>query len=333
MIIRSASVQDLSAIAKFARGNYYFNVPDNEKELKEILEKSEVSFNGEIITDEREYVFVMEHQNQIVGTSCIIAKHGTPEAPHLYFKIEKVEKYSETIKSGFIQEILRFEMNHNGPTEIGGLVVHPKFRNHPTKIGKQLSYVRFNFIKSHRSFFKEQLLAEMMAPVDEHGKNLLWEYLGRHFVNLNYTEADRLSRINKEFVIALFPQYPVYLCLLPTEVRQIIATVQKETEPALHLLKKIGFQYLKMIDPFDGGPHLWAETDQVEIIKNTIQLEFQSTNSRKDQKGLISVEDGMGFRAKQVNYNLTDQRIELDQEMVDQMQLKKEQKLWLTPYL
>jgi arginine N-succinyltransferase len=33
------------------------------------------------------------------------------------------------------------------------------------------------------------------------------------------------------------------------------------------MLKKVGFQYKNQVDPFDGGPHFWANIDEVLPIK------------------------------------------------------------------
>ncbi len=34
------------------------------------------------------------------------------------------------------------------------------------------------------------------------------------------------------------------------------------------MLKKIGFEYKNQVDPFDGGPHLWANVDHLVPIRN-----------------------------------------------------------------
>ena len=54
---------------------------------------------------------------------------------------------------------------------------------------------------------------------------------------------------------------------LPAEARNSIGKVGRETEPVLHMLKKIGFEYKNQVDPFDGGPHLWANIEDILPIK------------------------------------------------------------------
>ncbi len=72
---------------------------------------------------------------------------------------------------------------------------------------------------------------------------------------------------NKEFIFSLFPSGKIYTTFLSAEARNSIGKVGKETEPVVHMLKKIGFQYKNQIDPFDGGPHFWASVDEILPIK------------------------------------------------------------------
>src|SRR5205814_1517778 len=99
--------------------------------------------------------------------------------------------------------------------------------------------------------------------------SLLWEALGRHFTGMSYQEADRLSKTNKEFIRSLFPSEPLYTCLLPREVQALIGVVGPETRGVEKMLRKIGFQHANRIDPFDGGPHFIARTDDITLVRQT----------------------------------------------------------------
>ena len=85
--------------------------------------------------------------------------------------------------------------------------------------------VRFLYIARHRAAFRDEVLSELMPPLEEDGRSLLWEALGRHFTGLSYQEADRLSRENKEFIRTLFPQDPIYASLLPASAQALIGQV------------------------------------------------------------------------------------------------------------
>src|SRR6516225_851260 len=70
------------------------------------------------------------------------------------------------------------------------------------------------------------------GPTEIGGLILLPEYrrsasaLGK---SLSYQEADRLSKDNKEFIHALFPDDPIHTELLPDDVRALIGQVGEET--------------------------------------------------------------------------------------------------------
>ena len=72
---------------------------------------------------------------------------------------------------------------------------------------------------------------------------------------------------NKEFIRALFPQDPIYATLLPPHVQALIGQVGPETKGVESMLRAIGFEYAHRIDPFDGGPHFHARTDDITLVR------------------------------------------------------------------
>ncbi|MFB6375946.1 MAG: arginine N-succinyltransferase [Bradymonadaceae bacterium] len=170
------------------------NLPADREQLEQIVAKSRASFGGEYENlKEREYVFVLRdlEEDRLVGTSMIIAQRGTYERPAVYFNVHEDQKYSETLDKFFSHEVLQLEFDYHGPTEIGGLILHPDYRNHRLKLGKLLSYVRFLYIGMHRQWFRDRIIADLLPPLREDGGSDLWEALGRNFTELPYREADR----------------------------------------------------------------------------------------------------------------------------------------------
>jgi arginine N-succinyltransferase len=212
-------------------------------------------------------MFVMQglKSDRVAGTSMIFAQHGHPDAPHIFFDVVQDERYSMTLDRHFSHTTLRLGLNYRGPTEIGGLVLDPELRAHG--LGKQLSYVRFLFIAMFRERFQRTVISELMPPLQQDGRSLLWEHLGKHFTGLTYQEADKLSHTNKEFITSLFPQTPLYASLLPEEVRKMIGQVGDEVVGVKRMLEAIGFTYSERIDPFDGGPHFEAPTDDISLVR------------------------------------------------------------------
>ncbi|MEZ4398461.1 MAG: arginine N-succinyltransferase [Kofleriaceae bacterium] len=225
---------------------------------------------------EREYLFVLEDlaKSKVIGTSMIHAQHGTKRAPHIFFRVENDERYSYTLDRYFVHRTLRIGYNYAGPTEIGGLILLPEYRGNPESLGKLLSYTRFLFIRMHREVFRDQVLSELLPPLEGDGTSRLWEHLGRHFTGLSYQEADLLSKDNKEFIHALFPDDPIHCELLPAEVRAIIGQVGPNTRGVEKMLRRIGFEYAGQIDPFDGGPHFVAKTDDITLVRDARQVKI-----------------------------------------------------------
>jgi len=244
------------------------NLPADRGHIEKILERSEKAFGAEVPVAEREFLFVLEDlaKKKIIGTSMIYAQHGTKRAPHIFFRVENDERYSVTLDKHMIHQTLRIGYNYNGPTEIGGLILLPEYRRNVDALGKSLSYVRFLFMRMHRPLFRAQVLSELLPPLEPDGTSKLWEALGRKFTGLTYQEADLLSKDNKEFIHALFPDDPIHTELLPADVRAVIGVVGPETKGVEKMLRRIGFEYAGQIDPFDGGPHFMATTDAITIV-------------------------------------------------------------------
>jgi arginine N-succinyltransferase len=163
----------------------------------------------------------------------------------------------------------------------------------------QLSYVRFSFIASHPERFQKEVLAELLSPLDEKGRNRFWEVYGRKFTGLDYREADRLSITDKKFILSLFPQSPLYLNLFPETVQRQLGEVSAGARGARHLLEKIGLRPLNQIDPFDGGPYFGAPLKDLTIVRETVSLPVRCGEPREAGRRLaiLSHEGGTGFRA------------------------------------
>lgn len=265
---------DLFALARFLNT---VNLPNDRAAIAQLLDVSERSFAGAIENPrDREFIFVLrdEQQKTAVGTSMIIAQLGRPGEPYIYLDVDVEEKYSATLRKHFIHQVLSVRYSYDGPTELGGLVVHPACRSSPEKLGTLVSYVRLLYIAMQRTIFRDELLAELLPPLEPDGTSHLWEALGRHFTGLSYSEADRLSKRNKEFIRSLFPEGEIYASLLPERAQAVIGAVGVQTRGVEKMLRRIGFHYAARVDPFDGGPHFTARTDEVSLVKAARRVEL-----------------------------------------------------------
>lgn len=270
--IRAATLEDHGDLLELARYLDSVNLPNDPAVIRHILALSEQSFSGEITDPKRrEYVFVLRdlEEGRAVGTSMIIAQLGRREAPYIYFDVHTEERYSNTLDRHFAHTVLSIGHSYDGPTEIGGLVVHPDVRRSSERLGMLISYVRFLWMAMHRELVRPLVLAELLPPLEADGTSHLWEAVGRHFTGLTYREADRLSKQNKEFIRGLFPDGDIYASLLSPEAQSVIGKVGPQTRGVELLLRRIGFRYWDRVDPFDGGPHFVAPVEEILLVKRS----------------------------------------------------------------
>jgi arginine N-succinyltransferase len=298
LLLRDVQRGDLPGLKRLASVLNTVNLPDNEEMLARIIDRSLRSFSGKVQDPfQREYLFVLEdvRNRTLVGTSMIIAQHGTYDAPHIYYNVTEREHYSATLDKHFRHKVLSIGYNYEGPTEIGGLVVDPPFRATPDKPGKQLSYVRFLYIAMHRKLFRERVLAELLPPLMADGRSPLWEACGRKFTGMTYREADRVSRQNKEFIKELFPATEIYASLFPEKVQKMLGEVGQETVGVRRMLEKIGFQYVDHVDPFDGGPHFEANVKDLTLVRRFRTMKLgKEDNELEAEDVLVACERGSG---------------------------------------
>lgn len=278
--IRGVLPTDHDDLVRVARHLNSVNLPDDPVAVRAIIDASVSSFSGQEPDPRRaEYVFALEdlEEKRVVGTSMIFGQLGRREAPYIYFDVRSEEKYSSSLDSHFHHTVLRIGYSYDGPTEIGGIVLLPEYRLGGERLGQFLSYVRFLFISCHRDWFRDEVLAELLPPLEPDGTSHLWEALGRHFTGLTYMEADKLSKKNKEFIKGLFPEGDVYASLLPDDAQRVIGEVGGQTKGVEKLLERIGFRYCERIDPFDGGPHFLAHTDDITLVHDSRHAKLHAT--------------------------------------------------------
>jgi arginine N-succinyltransferase len=327
-LLREAIPSDLEQLRALARRLNTLNLPNDSARLQKLVDVSRGSFGGVYREAKyRDYLFVMEdvEAERLIGSCLIIAQHGTYERPAVYFNVREEQKYSTTLDKHFIHQVLQLTFNYDGPTEIGGLILHPDYRGHQLKLGRLLSFVRLLFIGMHRDLFRDRIVAELLPPLNPDGTSDLWDCLGNNFTHLDYQTADLLSRDNVEFIRSLFPSTPIYTSLLPEHVRSLIGVVGKATRPARAMLEKIGFRWDRSIDPFDGGPTFAVEANRCAPITRTKRLPYAGALAegvKADGKALVAVEAADAearFRATLCDYREVDDGVELRSKALERL--------------
>jgi arginine N-succinyltransferase len=305
LILRPAAPGDLDDLERLALMLDSVNLPSDRAFLETRIEQSVRSFFGELV-DWRDgvYVFMLEDSEvgRCVGTSMIFAKHGTHDAPHYWLEVSTEERRSTELGLRFVHQKLRLRSTEDGPTEIGGLILDRSYRRDRGKCGKALSVVRFAYMSMHPDQFEREVVAEMLSPFDEHGRNLLWEAFGARFTGLDFRTADHLCAHSKQFIADLFPRDPVYATLFPPEVQATIGKANESALAAVRILERVGFQPLNQVDPFDGGPYFGAARDAILSVRLRRELVLPGLVHHEEPPAdaplaLLSAEGEFGFRA------------------------------------
>jgi arginine N-succinyltransferase len=339
LLLRDVQKADLPGLKRLAAVLNSVNLPNDEQVLSQLIDRSTKSFTGALRDPfTRDYLFVLEDlkRKQIIGTSMIIAQHGTRESPHISFQVTEVEHYSASLDKHFRHKVLNIGYNYEGPTEIGGLVVDPPHRSGPEKPGKQLSYIRFLYMAAHRDRFRPRLLAELLPPLGKGGRSLVWDACGKKFTGLEYHEADLLSRQNKEFIKELFPSSDIYTTLFPAPAQKIIGEVGEETRGVQRMLERVGFKYVSRIDPFDGGPHYEADLAEVSLVRRFRTAKIGAEDLELDgEEMLVACERKSGkarFRAVKCHVRFDDQIAHLPAKAKDLLQVEPGDRVSLVPF-
>ncbi len=333
--LREVRPDDLEGLYDVAQHLDTLNLPADRARLKETIEISRRSFAQSLPPHERTYLFGLWSGDRFVGACMIIGQHGTFERPAVYFDIRDEQKYSRTLERHFVHKVLQLRFEFDGATEIGGLILHPEFQGHPMKLGKLLSYIRFLFIGMNREWFRDEIVAELLPQLNDDGTSDLWECLGKNFTDLEYRDADKMSRHNIEFVRSLFPQTPIYTAVLPKQVREKIGVVGGPTKPVEKMLRSVGFEWNKSIDPFDGGPTFVCRTDDCRMVQRTHRSQMAGLLGEDwEGRAVVATEKGLSgsrFNAVLSAYRRVPEGYELDAECVEALALEKGDAIGILP--
>ena len=322
LLIREAGPRDFSGVFALARILDSYNLPADRRFIRDLLETSESSFGGLLPRNRARYLFVLEAERKIVGCSLIIAKHGTPGHPHLWFSLDRVEKRSETMPIRKSHAVLRMGGTEDGPTEVGGLIVLPRYRGRPERCGLQLSYVRFLYMAAHPERFQDTVLIEYRGAMGSKGKSPFWEAIGRVFTGLPYQKADRLSAVNKEFILSLLPAEPIYCALLPPAVQKTIGAIHPSAQPAAALAARIGFRRIPQVEPFDGGPYYTASLQAIRLVRETRPVRLLQGGGGANRPHLVAAEAGGYFRAVLTEGTISTERFKMGEEAFRKLKIK-----------
>ncbi len=282
-LFRSAKLSDLDAFIGFSGEAEITSLPQNPKVLEERLDQSHRSFQEPMRSPENEiYLFCLEYKGEVIGASGLFSRIGMQQSFFAYHLLKEKQRCNY-LKIDREIEVLHFIRAQKRPTEVGSLFVKKAFRQ--KGFGKLLSFARFLFIAIFRYRFAPTVIAELEG-VNIQGYSPFWEAVGKHFLGCDFLEADLLRTNHPKCIEELFPTHPIYLRMLPLAAQDVFGKPHPNAIAAKKLLEKQGFKKSSYYDLFDGGPHLYAPTDDILAVKESHngvvgELRSEITNGKR----------------------------------------------------
>ena len=284
--VRPIRMEDSEALLRLAHEARYgiTNLPKNSQRLKLIHERALQTFAGGSALPY--FLFILEEieNNEVLGLAGIYPKSGI-EFPLTYLKETKLT-LKPLFPEMFLQTTLLEPVKYSeGPTEICSLFLTKTVRQ--GGLGRLLSFSRFLFMKLFPEKFHSTVFAEMRGWIDDRGDSPFWDALSRRFCPIPYAEF-LMRRDNGIDVSQLIPQYPVYSELLDPLAKTLIAATHPNTKPALKILEEQGFKYTGEIDPFDAGPRVMVNREDILTIRKAKRLHIESIAPLSSKPILLS---------------------------------------------
>lgn len=271
MYIRPVNPDDIDALCTMARnsGVGVTTLPDNRQKMQAKLDKAVASFREELPEKDRLYLFAMidPTSEELVGICALEASIGHDDIWYNYH-VGRTVHSSRDIGVHKITRTLYLSNDLTGSSEICTLFLMPDYRKNQN--GQMLSKSRYLFLAEFQQLFGRDIIAEMRGFSDENGQSPFWESLGRHFFQMEFSDADYLTGLgNKAFIAELMPKFPIYVPMLSKEAQDVIGKVHPDTEPALAMLQAEGFDFNGYVDIFDGGPTVSSRIKNIRAVKES----------------------------------------------------------------
>lgn len=336
MILRPATLKDTNGLHALAQASDtgITTLPKNRDLLRQRLQWSTDSFSQQITQPVNEYYwFVLENTatKAIIGSSAIEACTGY-NMPFYSYLISQHTYCCPDLGIRTDHEVLSLVNNNQGKSELCTLFLSPDFR-HSTH-GLLLSRGRFLFMANNPARFSAQVIAEMRGMTDANGVSAFWEHVGRHFFQISFAKADRLTlSTNKQFIADLMPQLALYTRLLDKQAQAVIGKPHTSTQAAMTILLREGFRPNHCIDIFDAGPTLEAPFHGIKTLAESQVFTIEHLTDEVISSPYLLATSTRLFRAMigQVLFNTENQTCLLSQETADLLQVGQADRVRIAP--
>jgi arginine N-succinyltransferase len=313
-------------------------MPDRDA-LARKVEHARASFSRPVgLPSDEHYLFVLEdtETGALMGTTGIDAVAGQVR-PLYHFRHSRQLHHSHFLGLRRQFHTLTRCNHYRGCTEICSLYLRPAFRR--ANAGKLLSKVRFLFMAQYPERFTPTVIAEMRGVSDHLGRSPFWNWLRRHFVDLEFASVTQLVGAgHTEFIEELMPAGPLYTHLMDDAARAVIGQVHPDTRPALAMLEKEGFRHRGFVDLFDAGPTVECPLKDIASVRAARPYQLMTGTARPEHRSgqpvIIANGRTEGFRA-----TITDQcrvcpeehTVTVPDALARRLDLSEQAEVWLLP--
>jgi arginine N-succinyltransferase len=264
---REEDLPDLVGLAGEVTGGIT-TLPADARRLRATVDESLLALAHPVARPGSErYLFVLEDRDagRVAGSAALVARVGGFDPFYTY---ELREEPLEHPPLGIAErvEVLHLKRDHKGPSELCTLALASGYRGRG--LARLLAVARLLFVRAHPERFEDRIIAELRGWLDEDGRSPFWDSVGRHFFRSDFARADFLSGLgDKDFIEDLMPRHPIYVPLLPEDVRAVIGRPHRDAAPARRVLEDEGLRFVGEVDIFDAGPLLAADLADVRAIR------------------------------------------------------------------
>lgn len=270
LIQRLCTPADLAEIERLAIASPVgiTSLPADRERLSVIIEGTEAAMDEDVVfTGDERYFFVLEDvdSGRLVGCSSVISAAGFSQPFHT-FRNEMFVHASREL--GLHNRIHVLSLCHDltGHSLLTGFYLDPAWRSYQAL--KLNACGRLLFAASHPQRFAESIAVEISGISDEEGNSPFWDGVCRHFLNVDYTEAERLgSSLGRSVLAELLPGYPLYVPMLPDTAQEVIGQVRPASQMVYDILMDEGFESDNYVDIFDGGPVVQTRTAELTTVR------------------------------------------------------------------
>lgn len=270
LVQRLCTLADLPEIERLATASPVgiTSLPADPERLSVIIEANEAAMDEDVVfTGDERYFFVLEDvaSGRLAGCSSIISAAGFSQPFHT-FRNEMFVHASREL--GLHNRIHVLSLCHDltGHSLLTGFYLDPAWRSYQAL--KLNACGRLLFAASHPQRFADSIAVEVSGISDKEGNSPFWNGVCRHFLDMDYAEAERLgSSLGRNVLAELLPDYPLYVPMLPDSAQEVIGQVRPLSQMVYDILMQEGFESENYVDIFDGGPVVQARIAALTSVR------------------------------------------------------------------